>query len=267
MNKYTVLSIVAALTIVVLGIVFFLNTISIEMGAQSIDGMRAITSFQDGFESDGAEMFSRARWTQLYTTRAQNSVEITTERVHGGSRAVRFRAVPTGEEEVSKASIIRKGFQFTTGDTVSVSGWYYIEPATDLDNVFLMDIECELCYKTSPGVRVVLKDGYLALERGKIGFRDETFTQNKERVPLGEWFKLSVTLTLGEGNAGHTQVTMDDVLIVDRRGTNMPETEIFKRLGVNLTREQIDNVEFGVTANASQVVQTVFIDDVAIAKQ
>ena len=221
-----------------------------------------ISSFSDGFEGTVDEIVSNDRWTQIFITKSQNSAVPSRERASKGSQSMKFFAIPDAIA-VSKASVKRKGFSLTEGDHIELSADYYIEDGADLHNLFLMDIECEACHEQNPGVRIAVQNNVLVLERGKVGFRDDTFVSSYQ-VPTNEWFTVRVQLDLGDEQSGHSHVFVNNKLYIDEQGVNMPISSVVESLGGSLSSEQIDNIEFGATANASTRDVTMYVDNVRV---
>ena len=109
--------------------------------------------------------------------------------------------------------------------------------------------------------------GYPTVERGKIGYRS-SWKPASTRLPRDRWFKLGLEVLLGIGNAGRSQILIDDRPVFDHRGTNMPDMKYFRsKFGVRLSDEKYDKVQVGITANGSSDVVSLFVDDIRIERQ
>lgn len=234
--------------------------------------------FSDGFERADKflDLFPRdaSRWTHREKTRAGNSLEVVDRNVHSGTRALRLTA-ERGSGPVSKASIEHEGMRLRAGQTVAVKMALYIENARTLHNLFIMDLECTICWDKGnriqnqhPGVRVVLKGehGVPVVERGKIGIKRDLIPANtKIRFPLRRWVEVTWKLRLANDESGISELYLDSKRVLAARGPNFPDQAIFAKYGVKLTQLLYDKIEVGITANSTAGPVAMIIDDVSVA--
>ena len=118
-------------------------------------------NFEDDFESystlDNAFKTDLSAWHGFQKTIDGNIVELTSEKAHSGSKSLKTFAVKSIGSETSKADIQRELFNFTKGDDVWVSAWFYLVDSPSARDLFLFDIEAPgtkpLGQEISPGRR------------------------------------------------------------------------------------------------------------------
>jgi hypothetical protein len=191
-----------------------------------------------------------------------NRLEISNSQYVSASHSLKAFAVPS-DTAISKASIERKGYNFVEGDTVFMQASFYFEPGADLNEIYLMDIECEQCYSQAPGPRLKVSNGFLSIDRGKIGFAG-SFKENNLSIPTGEWFQIIWQMILGKNSKGITKVYLNGQRVMDTTGTNIPDRAIFSAEGVTLTAEKLDRFEVGITANSSSKPALLYVDNVSM---
>jgi hypothetical protein len=247
--------------------------------AQAEDG--GPVTFADGFDISGiADLFpsDRSRWTSLQKTFPQNEIDLVNQPLKDGSASLRLRAVPSiSGSNVSKAGIVKKIPQVRSGQHFHASAWFLIPPSQDLNNLYIMDIECSTCWPVnahvpnpSPGVRIRLKDadGEPVLERGKIKLRGPRNELNTGiPLPRGQWFKLDWHLDLSSDDTGLTEIMIDDKIAFRGRGANLLNPSSFEGSGIKLERVQYDRFQIGITANGVSNTIEMFVDDVSIRVQ
>lgn len=177
----------------------------------------------------------------------------------GGSSSI----TPTGTEIVcdapfvsgftAKASIQKNGYdvdrpyQFFQGDVIDVLVRLRIDSAS-AEDATLLDIEAPASvWATSPGVRVYVNGGLVALELSKIG---QTSVDGTIAVPIGSEFRLRLYMELSMRADGKTKIWIDGALALDYDGVNLPEIATFAGLGATINLPiYYDTVEMGVSAN------------------
>lgn len=237
--------------------------------------------FEDGFEgaANPRDLLhaSGRRWTFQQLTHSSNAIQVTTERAHTGRQSLKLVAIAS-TRPVSKASIEKGSLMLPEGKTMTMSAWFYIPSGQSLDQVFLMDLECQSCWpdkgkhpNTSPGLRVMLTGaaGVPVVERGKIGYRNGSFRQASGRevaVPRDRWFKLDWVLFLSSGETGRAELIIDGRRVLSTTGITLPNRELFRGLGIELKPTLLyDRVQFGITANPAAGTVTMFVDDVSVS--
>lgn len=241
----------------------------------------AKVQFEDGFESASStrDLFpsSGKRWTYQQLTHSTNVIQVTSERARSGHQSLKLVAVAS-TRPVSKASIERGSLVLPEGKTMTMSAWFYIPSGQSLDQIFLMDLECQSCWpdkgkhpNTSPGLRVMLTgaNGVPVVERGKIGYRNGTFRQTAGRevpLPRDRWFKFDWVVFLSPDENGRTELVIDGQRVLTATGITLPNRALFRGLGIELKPNLLyDRVQFGITANPAAGTVTMFVDDVTVS--
>jgi hypothetical protein len=233
--------------------------------------------FSNGFDAPAfLDLFPRdiSGWTDTQKTFPQNKTEIVSEPRHGGTGSLRLYAVPSGSE-VSKCDIEKQLPSIHQGQTVHISAWFLIPPGPELNNLFLLDLECNRCWPErslisdkGPGVRIRLTGplGKPFVERRKIGLADLANELGAGMpVPRGRWFKFDWRLVLNPDASGVTEIFIDDEPVFRGRGPNLPDPQIFRRYGVELRQVLYNRLQVGITANSSSNPIEIFVDDVSVA--
>lgn len=241
----------------------------------------ARVQFEDGFEGAASPRdllhSSGKRWTYQQLTHSANAIQVTSERARTGRQSLKLVATASSRP-VSKASIEKGGLALPEGKTMTMSAWFYIPAGQSLDQVFLMDIECQSCWpdkgkhsNTSPGLRVMLAGtaGVPMIERGKIGYRNGSFRQargSEVAVPRDRWFKLDWVLFLSSVETGKAELVIDGRRVLTATGITLPNRELFRGLGIELKQDLLyDRAQFGITANPAAGTVTMFVDDVSVS--
>jgi len=220
----------------------------------------ALASFYDDFETGDTQIWD-------YTGLWGRSSSVTLQDL-GGELGFVAKATAEGKgQRVGKAYLTRDMQQALQGDRIEASMLVYVpylQPRSG--SVYLMDVECRDCgYSEKPGLRVLIdSDGFLRVNRSKLGIAQDLGPTPAGRVPFGRVFRLTLIVELGGELDGRTQVFIDEEVAIDEVGVNMPLTHVAEQFGVSLTAERFDYVQFGVTANSRSDAVTVFFDDVEI---
>lgn len=226
----------------------------------SIATADAPASFYDDFESGDTEVWN-------YTGLWGRSSSVTLQDL-GGEHGFAAKATAEGKgQRIGKAYLTKDMQQALQGDRIEASMlvyFPYLRPRSG--SVYLMDVECRDCgYAEKPGLRVLVdSDGFLRVNRSKLGIAQDLGPTPSGRIPFNQVFRLTLIVDLGGELDGRTQVYIDDKLVIDEIGINMPLTHIAEPLGVSLTAERFDYVQFGVTANGRSDSVTIYFDDVEI---
>jgi len=180
-----------------------------------------------------------------------------------GNRTFDCLAAPKGRR-VGKAYVTKNFPAVTRGQVVEARATYRILNAPKAGSLYLMDFECRHCgLSAKAGLRVLLRNGRLQVNRSKLGLRDDFVSASVPQIQVGKPFTLTVRLELG-GRRGQTTVLVNDEAILDRVGINMPLQRVAEQFGLTLKQEQFDYVQFGITANSSREKTRVLLSDVAI---
>jgi hypothetical protein len=154
-------------------------------------------------------------------------------------------------DRVGKAYVTKNFPAVMRGDVVEVKARYLIVQAPTDGSLYLMDVECRHCGpRWKAGIRVYSRGGNVRVNRGKLGLEDDFISTTDERLPIGESFVLSLKLRLGD-DSGETTVSVDGTPVIVRRGINMPLRRILAMRDEHLSEEQLDYVQFGITATVS----------------
>ncbi|WP_134497839.1 heparin lyase I family protein [Microvirga pakistanensis] len=227
-----------------------------------------VPAFPDLFQKD------LSGWTNIQKTFPQNKAEIVSEPRRDGAGALRLHAVPS-KSDVSKCDIEKELPSINRGQTVHISAWFLIPPGPELNNLFLLDIECNQCWPErslisdkGPGVRIRLTgpSGKPFVERRKIGLSDmPNELGTSAPLPRGRWFKFEWRLVLSPDESGLTEIFVDEEPVFRGRGPNLPDPQIFRRYGVELRQVLYNRLQVGITANSSSNPIELFVDDVSVA--
>ncbi|MEP2772179.1 MAG: hypothetical protein ABJH05_08520 [Fulvivirga sp.] len=241
-----------------------------------------IVSFSDGFETSSGELndlFGPERWSnfqQVSPAGATNAVNLATSQQRSGEYSLYLEASPSSAP-VSKMGIEKGGFEFFNKEAIEISAWFYVEGNENLQNLTLIDLECCQCWDPDvpdnqcPGVRLQMSGGndYLVIERGKIGLN--SISQSTTRFPRDKWVNIRWILDLSDEADGLSQLYINEQLVIEELGINMPNQEIF---GSIFAQENIDfqlqtplfyeRVQFGITANSTGNPVRLYLDDVQI---
>ena len=120
-------------------------------------------------------------------------------------------------------------------------------------SIYIADFESNnASIGTNPGIRIQLRDGYIRVDRAKIG--ESTFWQADQDGPLqaDQWHSLRVVMTPGDATTGRVKVFLDGALVVNERGATMLTPGAVAGSGYTLQGGDIDRVQVGLTANANR---------------
>jgi hypothetical protein len=214
---------------------------------------RAEVVFVDGFEGADSvqDLLQPGRWSYIQQDGVGTVVEPSAEPVRSGTRSLRCFGPRSTRRTLTKSDIATNDVMFLVGQTLEVEAWFYLRQAPDLNDLFLIDAECGNCGLQSPGLRVMVVDGYPVVERGELLL--PTVSQTKVPVPMRRWFSLRLRLRLGIAVVGRMTLWVDGRKVIDRAGTT-----VFPLGGF------VNNIQVGLTANASDADTELFVDDVTI---
>ncbi|MEQ3655427.1 MAG: hypothetical protein ABNH00_06150 [Dokdonia sp.] len=256
---------------------------------QTTPDMTSSYLFADGFETSSnqiSELFppDNSRWTSLQQTNPTqevNSISITSAQVSEGEDALQIIAYPS-DTQLSKMDIEKGGLNLRSGDHITITADFFIEDTTALTNLLLLDLECCSCWDPEvgddygaeiqcPGVRLIMsgENAFLSIERGKIGA--STITQSAIGFPRDQWVKVQWEMTLANDMSGQNKLFIDDALVINENGMNMPNPAIFSTIfaqeGIPFTLQEpvfYERVQIGATANPSAAQITMRIDNFSI---
>jgi hypothetical protein len=167
-------------------------------------------------------------------------------------------------DRVGKAYVTKNFPAVTRGEVVEAQARYLIENIPETGSIYLMDFECRYCGpKGKAGIRLLLNNGRLRVNRTKLGLGQDFVSTVPRAVPAGKPFTLAVRLLLG-GEDGETTVLVDNQPVLHAVGINMPLRKVAAQQGLELKQEQLDYVQFGVTANSTPDTVRLLFTDAAI---
>jgi len=241
-------------------------------------------NFSDGFESSSTEVTSikpsdDSRWTNIQLVNSGgmvNGISLVGNPVMEGSQSLRVFAHPTVNGVESKMDVEKDGFTAYTDQTVKLSANFYIKSTANLENLFLMDLECCSCWDQDvpdnkcPGVRLQFDDsGYLEIERGKIG--NETIGQSTYVFPRNEWVEVVWEMKLSSEESGMNRLIINGQEVINAATKNLPNATEFKSTfaneGIDFDLVQpilYERFQIGATANSSEGIVEMYVDDVSI---
>ena len=243
------------------------------------------TIFSNDFEENELMPLNGTLWSKIrqqapcisggscLSSKQPSSVKQVTEKAHSGSKSLRCFSDGGDSTYVGKADIYKTNLNLRLGETYRLSAWFWLPTNTFLKTITLMDIECTAGSGTNDcdvektvGPRLWVVDRRdsgpprLQFGRGKLG---EDSVKGSHPLPLGQWFKLTVEMTLGSGSSGHTRVWINDDLDIDFIGTNIQPSGMS---GLN----HYNFFQVGLTANATGTdpgqysAVTIYVDNVLI---
>ena len=213
--------------------------------------------FEDGFENADSlmDLICMDRWHNVQIEPSTNRVEVTSEKVHSGTRALKLVAA-SGSGGATKADIDRQLLTFKKGDEVYFSGWFYLVGGKDVSGIFLWDLESTQYYN-APGRRLYIQGGeYLASDLGKWLPEPPIFRQSSGKevlFPKDRWCHVEIHLHLSEGSDGVMEVWQDGLKVIDGQGQTLPTAEAV-----------YDRLQVGITANSNASAQTLYLDDIVL---
>lgn len=248
---------------------------------QTNDGQEPDILFQSGFEEPNLFPADGSAWSVLVLQTPPGMVsaafKVQGDRIRTGARAAWFMAPPGGEgKDCGKSSVIRRQ-TVEMGETLTFSGYYWLDESAISASPQLMDVECDpgdCGYMSSPGVRVVTtRDRRLRLDWKFLNwFKNNGLPLPDDAPPISPigitelpaqtWFRLTLRLVLGKGRAGLTEIYLDDHLEISVAGTNIAPDGMEQLI-------RYSGVEVGITCNPTSSMQPVslYLDDVVITRE
>lgn len=222
-------------------------------------------SFSDDFEGystfDELVIDDNVYWSATQQTYDKNTISLSTEQAHSGSTSLKFDAVVSTDEKLSKCSLFKQKMAFYEGETVRSSVWYYIDGEQELDWLFLLDLEEQTPIGAGPGMRVanVGSDNYATVE---FKFKEGNLTQETHSFPRNQWFKITLETHLSKKKKGWVRLYLDDTLIIEEKDTRtLPKDLLYNQQG---TKGMYTSIEIGITANSFSNDAVVYADDFSI---
>lgn len=222
-------------------------------------------SFFDDFEGyasfDELVLDNDVNWSATQQTYDENLIELSTEQAHSGTTSLKFDAVVSQDEKLSKCSLFKQKMAFYEGETVRSTIWYYIDGTQELDWLFLLDLEEQTPIGAGPGMRVanVGNGNFAAVE---FKFKEGNLTQETYSFPRNQWFKITLETHLSQKKKGWVRLYLNDQLIIEENDTRtLPKDLLYNQQG---TKGMYTSIEIGITANSYANDAVVYADDFSI---
>lgn len=219
------------------------------------DDFEGYSSFEDLLIEDDV------RWSATQQTYDENTISLSTEQAHSGTTSLKFDAVVSTEEKLSKCSLFKQKMAFYEGETVRSEIWYYIDGEQELDWLFLLDLEEQTAIGAGPGIRVanIGAENYGIIE---FKFKGGNVLQQDVSFPRNQWFKITFETLLSQKKKGWVKLYLDDQLIVEEQNTKtLPKDILYNLQG---TKAMYTSIEIGITANSFSNNAVLYADDFSI---
>ncbi len=178
-----------------------------------------------------------------------NKIEFSEDPVDATNRVFKFSSVaPTEEMVTAKASISSQLNYFTQTSEVWFQADYYIESGMPFS---LVDFESGY-FAQSPGPRVVIKNGKLAMEN-KFGAKILHENTTNTTVPTNNWFTIKVHIKYNSKDTGLIELWQDGEELISTSGISLPLSNAIQ-----------DILEVGVTATPEGCV--LYMDNIRISE-
>lgn len=223
--------------------------------------------YDDGFEAyasaeeliDGRDL----RWSFDQVTLEGNAYFLDTAVVHSGKNSIRFEGQATSEGgRLSKCSVVKQKMAFREGERVYLSAWFYLAGQESFDWLFIADLEEQTAIGAGPGMRLALVEDQVRVEHK---FNEPDIVQDSSTAvlfPREQWVQLEWEVLLSQKEKGSVRVWQDGALILTAEGRRtLPEDVLYFQQG---TKGMYSSVEFGITANPTDVVIVLYVDDVSV---
>lgn len=220
--------------------------------------------YQDGFENyvSTSEMLSNddEYWSLTQITKSENSITVDTLTRHSGNKSLKFFAAKSTEEALSKCSIAKQNMAFWDGETMRVSGWYYLVGTESHEWLFLFDLEEQTAVGAGPGMRLALVDNKLCVEH-KFYEKDIFQSVGSEiDFPRDQWVEIIWEVKLSQKNKGSVKVWQNGQIIINSDDERtLPKDFLYSLQG---TKGMYSSVEIGITANSLDSDLILYVDDV-----
>lgn len=203
-------------------------------------------------------------WSFTQITRTGNSISIDTVNPKSGQKCLKFVAVKSSSEALSKCSIAKHNMAFWEGETMRASAWYYMKGAQSAPWLFLMDFEEQTAIGAGPGMRIALVDNKLRIEH-KFNERDILQASGRELdFPRDQWVHLELEVKLSKKHKGTVKLWQDGHLIINSTGNRtLPKDILYSLQG---TKGMYSSIEIGITANSRDNDLTLLVDDIKFEK-
>ncbi len=220
------------------------------------DGFETYASKDDLFTSDDS------KWSFSQVTVDGNTISIDTAIKHSGNKSCRFFAKASGPGSVSKCSIAKQNMAFWEGETLRMDAWYFIEGNSELDWIFLFDMEEQTAIGAGPGTRIAIEGDSSAIVVEHKFNNPNIYQSVPLPFPRNQWVKLSVEVKLSQKKKGSIKVWQNDTLLLEQRNwKTLPKDMLYFIQG---TKSMYSSMEFGITANTTKSDVVMYLDDVVL---
>jgi hypothetical protein len=224
--------------------------------------------FEDDFENysilEDLLLPANQFWSFTQLTRTENSIQLDSVTVFSGNKSLRFNALKSSDEIVSKASIAKQKMSFKEGETVRLSARYFIQGTDSLDWLFLIDLEEQTAIGAGPGMRLVMVNNQLRIEY-KFNEKDITQAIGQETdFPRNEWIELVWEVKLSQKKRGSVKLWQNgQLIIVEKNKRTLPKDVLYFLQG---TKGMYSSCEIGITANSKMNDLTLYVDAIKFEK-
>ena len=218
--------------------------------------------FESYFESGELISYDDINWSFTQLTLEGNNITVDTNNVHSGNKSLKFTALKSDDQEVSKCSLSKQNMAFWEGETLRITAWYFIEGTNSLDWLFLCDMEEQALVGAGPGMRLALVNNQLRVEY-KFNEKDIVQAIGQEiDFPRNQWVELIWEVKLSQKNKGTVKLWQNGQLIIDGNNKRtLPKDVLYSLQG---TKGMYSSIEIGITANSRDNDLTMWADDVTI---
>jgi len=224
--------------------------------------------YQDDFETYSALndllLPDDELWSFTQLTRSNNNITVDSTFAHAGNKSLKFTADKSDGDGVSKCSISKQNMAFWEGETLHMSGWYFIGSTGSLEWLFIMDMEEQTPIGAGPGMRLALVNNQLRIEH-KFNEKDVLQPSGQEMdFPRNQWVEVIWEVKLSRKNKGTIRLWQDGQLIIDaKKERTLPKDFLYFQQG---TKGMYSSCEIGITANSKDNDLTIWMDDVKFEK-
>jgi hypothetical protein len=223
--------------------------------------------YTDDFESyslpDDLLLSNDELWSYTQITKSNNYIAVDSSRAHTGTKSMKFYASQS-DDVVSKCSLAKQNMAFWEGETLRMSGWFYIEDTQSLDWLFLMDMEEQTAIGAGPGMRLAMVENKLRIE---YKFNEDDIVQpNGQEIgfPRNQWVEIVWEVKLSRKKKGSVRLWQDGQLLIESNSNRtLPKDILYFQQG---TKGMYSSCEVGITANSKDNALTMWVDDVKFEK-
>jgi len=223
--------------------------------------------YEDNFESysviDDLLLPNDELWSFTQITKSENAISVDSDHAHSGVKSLKFYAAKS-DNEVSKCSVAKQKMAFWEGETLRMSGWFYLEGTQSLDWLFLMDLEEQTAIGAGPGMRLALVNNELRVE---YKFYEKDIVQSSGQeidFPRDQWVEVVWEVKLSRKKKGSVRLWQNGELLIESNGNRtLPKDLLYSQQG---TKGMYSSCEIGITANSKDNPVTMWVDDVKFEK-